>query len=110
MLLRERSMICLTEMGEGVAQRGTGDLYQPSVWVIQLQDHKSEPAADKAQTSKTAITVALRGANRPILAKMMVSQKTSITMNGIGSDLCPICSMRSQLPSAISPLICKARD
>ena len=38
LLLRQRLRIYLTEMREGVAQRGTGDLYQPSIGGVQLQD------------------------------------------------------------------------
>ena len=41
--------------------------------------------------NKAAITLALRGANRPKLAKMIANQNTTIIKNGHGSRV-PICS------------------
>ena len=38
--LRQSQEDLLTEMREGVAQRGTGDLYQPFVRGVQLHDQK----------------------------------------------------------------------
>src|ERR1700693_5309016 len=48
---------------------------------------KIAPETESAQTQKTTITVAFRGAKRPKLAKMMQSQNTRIPRNGNGIEL-----------------------
>jgi hypothetical protein len=45
---------------------------------------KIAPETDSAPTNNAATTVGLRGAKRPKLAKMRLSQKTSTTRNAIG--------------------------
>jgi hypothetical protein len=42
---------------------------------------KTEAATDRAHTTRTAVTVALRGANRPKLAKINASQNTTTTQH-----------------------------
>ena len=68
------------------------------------------PTVDNKQTSKTVMTVAFGGEIMPKQKKMITSQNTMITKNGIGNELCPCCAVSSQRTSAISPLIRKAWD
>ena len=49
------------------------------------------PAIESEETNRAVIAVALRGANRPKLVKMTVSQKTRISRNGSGIEL-PDCA------------------
>ena len=48
---------------------------------------KIAPETDSAETSKLVITVALKGAKRPKLMKMTVSQITSTTSNGMETEV-----------------------
>ena len=48
---------------------------------------RASPETDNAVTRKAATTVAFRGAKRPKLAKMIVSQKTKTSRNGKGMEL-----------------------
>src|ERR1700756_2356352 len=65
---------------------------------------KIAPETASAHRHRVAITVALRGAKRPKLKKLMVSQKTRITSNGLEIDkLC--CSNINQRVCAISATI-----
>jgi hypothetical protein len=50
---------------------------------------KIAPETDSAQTNRVAIAVALRGANKPKLLKIVASQKTSTASNGIEMKLPP---------------------
>lgn len=59
----------------------------PSKGVSSSRIKKIAPETDSAQTNQTAKTVALRGANRPKVAKMTVNQKTSTTRNGVANEL-----------------------
>jgi hypothetical protein len=55
------------------------------------------PETDSADTHRTAITVALRGAKRPKLPKRAASQNTSATNNGVWIAFpacCPTISQR----------------
>jgi len=48
---------------------------------------RASPETDNAVTRKAATTVAFRGAKRPKLAKMIVSQKTKTSRKGKGMEL-----------------------
>src|ERR1700730_4996092 len=67
----------------------------PSKGVYISRIKKIAPETDSAQTNKVAIVVALRGAKRPKLLKIMASQKTSTASNGVEMKL-PPCSNISQ--------------
>jgi hypothetical protein len=54
-----------------------------------------------------AVTLALRGAKRPKLAKIMVSQNTTTTKNGHWI-LLPICSRNAHRIASMSRVICSA--
>ena len=56
---------------------------------------KIAPETDSAPTNKAVMTVALRDAKRPKLAKMTLSQKTKTTRNAMGIEI-PLCSNSSQ--------------
>src|SRR5215467_14806052 len=56
---------------------------------------KIAPETDSAHTNKVAITVVLRGENRPKLVKMTDSQNTMTTKNGRDIAL-PACSSSSE--------------
>ena len=56
---------------------------------------KIAPETDNPETNKAAVTVALRGAKRPKLTKIAVSQKTKITSIGLETEVAP-CANISQ--------------
>ena len=82
-------------MHESAAQESAGDLNQPWKGAYISRIKKSAAATDSAHRIKVVITVALRGAKRPKLQKIMASQKTSATSNGSEMKLSP-CSNISQ--------------
>jgi hypothetical protein len=65
------------ETSKGLAQRYARDLDHPSNDRSSPKIRKIAPETDSAQTNKTATTVALAGAKRPKLTKIIVSRKIS---------------------------------
>src|SRR5258708_18917987 len=62
------------------------------------------PETDSAETNKLVTTVALGGAKRPKLTKMVMSQKTSTTSKGIVIEVTPCSNINQRvcpIPSAI---------
>src|ERR1700675_3224904 len=62
---------------------------------------KIAPETDSAQTSKVAIVIGLRGANKPKLTKIVASQKTSTARSGMETEV-PACSNIIQRVFSIS--------
>ncbi len=56
------------------------------------------------------MTVALGDEDKPKLKKMITSQDTSMTKNGMGNERIPARCESSQRSPVNSPLTCKARD
>jgi hypothetical protein len=70
---------------------------------------KIAPVAESAKMISEPMTIALGGANKLKLAKMMVSQNTSTTKKGAGIES-PLCAASSKRVCAKSVLTFIARD
>jgi hypothetical protein len=87
----------VAQLRKSTAQRRAGNLNQSRVRRVQLQGiNRMAAETESAETSKLVSTVALAGANRPKLTKMLVSQKTTTISNGMETEMapCAYCNQR----------------
>ena len=97
--------VLFTKMLERTTQWRVRNGSKPPKGVYMSKTNKMAAETDIAQTANVATTVRLRGAKRPKLPKMTVSQKTSATRSGIETELV-LCWSISQrvLPRSIAIL------